>query len=324
MVKEIITVVIPTYNRQELLHKCLSALQSQTLSKDAFEVIVVSDGADSATESAVNHFKIKNDLQVRYFATQSKGGPAGARNLGWLQARAKIIAFTDDDCLPESSWLSEIIANNDGQQYVAFSGRTVVPMPDLVTDYALNTAHLENASFITANCAVTKAALIKVGGFDESFRAAWREDSDLHFKFIEHEIGIVKLNSAIVVHPVRSARWGVSLFEQNKGRFDALLYRKYPNLFKSTLHVPIFNYYLILVVTCLLLYSIFFSVGGIFTGIWAILLLFLYGKFAYQRLHNRHKGFSQVVEIIVTSMLIPYLSIYWRLYGSVKYRVLYI
>jgi glycosyltransferase involved in cell wall biosynthesis len=324
MIKEIITVVIPTYNRLELLHKCLSSLNDQTLSKDSFEVIVVSDGPDPATEHAVKQYATQTDLQLRFFATQKKGGPACARNLGWLQARATLVAFTDDDCLPSSNWLSEIVRIFNGEHYIAFSGKTVVPMPELVTDFALNTANLETARFITANCACTKAALIKTGGFDESFHLAWREDSDLHFKFIENDIEIIKLESAVVVHPVRSAPWGVSLFEQNKGRFDALLYRKYPDLFKNNLHVPILGYYLILLVTGLLLYNLIFGGREIFAWTWGFVLLLLFGKLVYQRLKNRHKGLSQVAEIIVTSLLIPYLSIYWRIYGSVKYRVLYI
>jgi glycosyltransferase involved in cell wall biosynthesis len=324
MIQEIISVVIPTYNRQALLRKCLSCLQSQSLSKEDFEVIVVSDGPDEVTQNAVKQFGVENNLKLRYFATARKGGPACARNLGWLQARAGLVAFTDDDCLPDCNWLSNLVANYTGQRYIAFTGKTVVPMPDLVTDFALNTAHLETASFITANCAATKAALIEVGGFDENFHLAWREDSDLHFKFIKSEIDIVKLDAAVVVHPVRSAPWGVSLREQKKGKFDALLYRKYPDLFKRRLHIPIWNYYLILLATCLLLYNLLAAGKAVFTWTWAIVLLVLFGRFIYQRLQDRHKGLKQILEIVVTSMLIPYLSIYWRIYGSVKYRVLYI
>jgi general stress protein CsbA len=67
-----------------------------------------------------------------------------------------------------------------------------------------------------------------------------------------------------------------------------------------------------------------FGGRAIFGWTWAVVLVCLFGKIVYQRLKNRHKGLSQVAEMIVTSLLIPYLSIYWRIYGSVKYRVLYI
>ena len=324
MVQEIISVVIPTYNRLELLRNCLNSLQHQTLPKQDFEVIVVSDGPDVASQNLLKQFGVSNDLKLRFFATSRKGGPASARNLGWLQARAKLVAFTDDDCLPDSNWLQEIAANYSGQQYIAYTGKTVVPMPELVTDFAWNTANLETASFITANCAATKAALIKVGGFDESFQLAWREDSDLHFKLLESNIQIVKLDTAVVIHPVRSAPWGISLIEQKKGMFDALLYKKYPQLFKSRLHIPILNFYLILLATGLLIYNVFAGKQAVIGWICMAVLLFLIGNFVYQRLQNRHKGLSQVAEIIVTSLLIPYLSVYYRIYGSLKYRVLYI
>lgn len=68
----------------------------------------------------------------------------------------------------------------------------------------------------------------KVEGFDERFKAAWREDSDLHFKFLEHNIPINKSEKAVVCHPERKASWGVSVSEQKKSLYNALLYKKHP------------------------------------------------------------------------------------------------
>ena len=68
---------------------------------------------------------------------------------------------------------------------------------------------------------------------DERFSAAWREDSDLHFTLLLHGGQIDRVPSALVVHPVRPARWGVSLNQQRKSLFNALLYKKHPRLYRQ-------------------------------------------------------------------------------------------
>src|SRR5690606_10619854 len=88
------------------------------------------------------------------------------------------------------------------------------------------------AEFVTANCFVRRTVLEAVGGFDERFRAAWREDSDLHFVMLERGLKLMKVPAAVVVHPVRPARWGVCLRIQRKSQYDALLYKKHPELYR--------------------------------------------------------------------------------------------
>src|SRR5690606_228568 len=100
------------------------------------------------------------------------------------------------------------------------------------------------ADFVTANCACTRAALERVHGFDEAFTMAWREDSDLEFRFINQRVPIRFVQQAVVTHPVRKASWGVSLKEQKKSMFNALLYKKYPSLYREKIMKrPLWNYY---------------------------------------------------------------------------------
>ena len=173
----LISVVIPTYQRPELISKCLKALQGQSFDKSLFETIVVHDGLDLITER-----KIKRSFPaVRYYSLKEKKGPAAARNYGWLIAKGTLIAFTDDDCLPDKNWLKDVWSNYNSEEEIAFAGKVDVPLPKSPTDFELNTGRLAKARFITANCICSKAALLKVGGFDERFSMAWREDSDLEF-----------------------------------------------------------------------------------------------------------------------------------------------
>lgn len=316
----LISVVIPTYRRLDLITKCLKALRRQTIDRPLFEVVVVHDGPDAVTEK-----KIKRSFpDVRYYSLKEKSGPAAARNYGWLTAKGKLIAFTDDDCLPDKNWLKDVLSNYNGEKHIAFAGKVEVPIPEFPTDFELNTARLAEAGFITANCICSKSALLKVGGFDERFRMAWREDSDLEFKFLSEEIPVKRLHNALVVHPVRKAPWGISIKEQKKGMFNALLYKKFPFLYRQKIgETPPFIYYLMIVLSCGIIYGFIsrqpFVVKISFAG-YTILFLWL----TFKRLKYTSKKISHVAEMLVTSMIIPFVSVYWQWYGAFKYRVLFL
>jgi glycosyltransferase involved in cell wall biosynthesis len=322
--KERITVVIPTYNRSTLLIKCIKALEAQTLPKSDFEVIVVSDGKDALTEGALQPWLKHSSLNLRFFSTPSRQGPAGARNLGWRNATHPIVAFTDDDCIPSANWLESLQPHFEYKEFLAVTGKTRVPLPENPSDFAINLAHLETADFITANCACTKAALEKVEGFDERYKMAWREDSDLEFKFLSNQIPIVLAKDAEVVHPVRTAPWGVSIKEQKKGLYDALLFKKFPSLYREKIQAtPLWDNYLITILTL----GLFITIGSgssYAVLIFATLLAYKFVCLILLRLKRVNKSAVYVSEMITTSMIIPFLSVYWRIYGAVKYRVFFI
>jgi len=244
--------------------------------------------------------------------------------MGWLSAKSPLIAFTDDDCIPQKNWLASFLNAYQNDTTVAFTGYTQVPLPMNPTDHALNTKGLEHAEFITANCACTKSALVKIGGFDERFKLAWREDSDLEFKLLKMDIPIIKIHNAHVVHPVRNAPWGVSIKEQKKGIYDALLFKKYPSLYRTKIQrQPLWNYYLINILLIVLLVALINQHKLLIMGA-VLLMVILYGNFIYKRLKNSSKSRSHVLEMLYTSILIPTISVYWRIYGAIKYKVFFI
>ena len=318
-----ISVVIPTFKRPTLLTRCLRALLAQTLQPSEFEVIVVSDGPDKDTLIALMPWFKKNQLNLQFLQTPTKKGPAGARNYGWLSARSGLIAFTDDDCIPDRQWLAAFLDNFKQEKLIAFSGQTRVPLPERPTDYALNVARLETAEFITANCACTKPALMQIGGFDESYRAAWREDSDLFFKLLNAQIRIDRIKEAIVVHPVREAPWGISVLEQKKGIYDALLYRKFPKLYRLKIQPgPIWDYYLINLLWLILFLSLSYSLIYL-TIVATAALTVLLSVFIFKRLKNSRKSLPHIMEMISTSLVIPTVSVFWRIYGAIKFRIFF-
>jgi len=320
--KRQISVVIPTYKRPQLLTKCLHALFSQTLSPTLYDVIVVSDGYDDSTEKLVHGMKHLFSNRLCYLHTETKKGPAAARNFGWLFSNSNLIAFTDDDCIPDSRWLEELYTAYKGELHMVYTGRVQVPIARKPTDYEKNVARLEEAEFITANCACTKEALYFIGGFDERFEMAWREDSDLHFQFLRYQVPITHLPTACVVHPVRQAKWGISLKEQKKGIYNALLFKKFPQLYRQRIatHAS-YRYYLLLLLLILMFISWFIGTHTLFIALF-IAWLGLTAAFVIARLKGTRKTISHIMEMVVTSVLIPYVSIYWKIYGWVKYKVI--
>lgn len=100
-----ISVIIPTYNRKDLLKKSLEALVNQSLNKNAFEVIVVDDGGSDNTEILCADYKER--LNIRYYWQPDKGFRAGkARNIGITAAEGKYIVFTDAGVLLHQDALS--------------------------------------------------------------------------------------------------------------------------------------------------------------------------------------------------------------------------
>ncbi len=319
-----ISIVIPTFKRPALLKQCLKALMRQEFSKCEYEIIVVSDGPDETTSSVVNDFSSGSPPlpSIKYDFLPLKKGPAAARNKGWKQARGELIAFTDDDCIPNRYWLETIWKAYVQNKGMAFTGKVLVPRPPRPTDHERNISLLENAAFVTANCFCPREVLEQVGGFDERFSIAWREDSDLEFRLLQNHIRITYIEDAIIIHPVRQARWGVSLNEQQKSRFNALLYKKHPSLYRKKIQrAPPLFYYATILSFCCIWIGLFIFRSFWFSIVALCIWFFLTGRFILKRLSGNTMEIKHITEIVITSLLIPFLSVFWRLYGAIKYRV---
>jgi glycosyltransferase involved in cell wall biosynthesis len=317
-----VSVVIPTLGRPELLQACLDALSRVAWHDAPLEIIVVDDGPSERTRALVERWAdtaARRGITQRYLASPGPHGPAAARNLGWRAARGRIIAFTDDDTQPDSNWLEAgVRAFDDGAD--AAWGRIEMPIPREPTDYERDANGLERATFVTANCFCLRSMLERLGGFDERFRVAWREDADLYFRLLGEGARIVHVPQALVVHPVRPAAWGISIRQQRKVLFDALLYKKHPQRYREHIRAHArWDYYLILA-------ALFTGLGAALAGVgWLAALagsawLAATAALACKRLRHTTKAPAHVAEMVLTSSVIPPLAVFWRLYGACKFR----
>ncbi|MGN7873572.1 glycosyltransferase family 2 protein [Roseateles sp. 22389] len=345
-----LSVVMPTYRRPDLLARCLGALLTQTLPADRFEVIVVDDGQEDRCREQVERIAATPGAPaIRYLRAASGRGPAVARNAGWRAATAPLVAFTDDDTLPDPSWLARGLAAMQAHpEWVAAAGQVRVPSASASggaggsgtdtdgdsdsgrdgaharrdarpTDHELMTRGLETSEFVTANAFARREVLDRIEGFDERFLRAWREDSDLQFR-LQAQGPVGRVADALVWHPVRPERWGVSLRQQRNVYFDALLYRKHPGIYRSRIRrVPPWDYYAIVAMTPAALVLTVAGQGAIAAGLLAASAALIL-RLTARRLRATSRALPHVWEMLCTSAAIPFLSVYWRLRGAWHFR----
>jgi hypothetical protein len=144
-------------------------------------------------------------------------GPAAARNAGWRHTRAEWIAFLDDDVIVPQDWPRALRADLDRLDgaVAGSQGRIDVPLPHdrRPTDWERNVAGLRDAWWATADMTYRRDALVTLGGFDERFRGAYREDSDLALRALRAGWRLER-GARRVTHPVGPAGPLVSVRRQ--------------------------------------------------------------------------------------------------------------
>lgn len=97
-----ITVIIPFFNAEQYLGKCIQSLLAQHYPQDCYDIIMINNNSTDASAAIVKQYPEITLLE------EQKQGAYAARNLGIREARGDIIAFTDSDCVPHVDWLSNI------------------------------------------------------------------------------------------------------------------------------------------------------------------------------------------------------------------------
>ncbi|GAA2944230.1 glycosyltransferase family 2 protein [Streptomyces enissocaesilis] len=221
-------VVIPTLGRPSL-NVCLRALADAAGPRPARVVLV-----DDRPEPGGTPLPADVPEALRPVTTVVAGrarGPAAARNRGWREAGPVPWAvFLGDDVVPGPTWADDLAMDLAAATYrtAAVTARVVVPLPvdRRPTDWERNTAGLATARWITADMAYRRDALEAVGGFDERFRRAFREDADLALRVLAAGWA-VSAGSRVTTHPVRPAGRWISVHLQAGNADDVLMTRRH-------------------------------------------------------------------------------------------------
>lgn len=230
-----VSVVVATRDRAERLRALLDALVAQE--GVTLEAIVVDDASTDSTPEVLE--RAGDGLELHTVRRTGRGGPGTARNAGWREARAPLVAFTDDDCTPAPGWLAALVEAHGKRPGGVLQGRTQ-PHPDEVARQdAFSRSQLVTSlspHFQTCNMAYPRELLERLGGFDESF-GHYAEDADLAWRAIEGGARAEFVPGALVHHAVHtpgalaqlrdSQRWAdaVRAFARHPGMRDAFTHR---------------------------------------------------------------------------------------------------
>jgi glycosyltransferase involved in cell wall biosynthesis/peptidoglycan/xylan/chitin deacetylase (PgdA/CDA1 family) len=237
-----LSVIIPTYNRREILARTLSTVFAQEFPADDYEVVIVVDGSRDGTLEMLRGLRPACGLQI---LEQANRGQAAARNAGWKSARGELILFLDDDILCERTLLLEhIAAHQNRPPRVVFGLVRVAPeSPDsLAADLVRENSDAyvrrvtqekapawPNDDICFANTSILRSTLLASGGFDEQLAYA-KEDHELGLRLWKMGIPFDFQSKAAAFHLyVKSARELVLTEAEKLGRSYVLLSRKHPN-----------------------------------------------------------------------------------------------
>jgi GT2 family glycosyltransferase len=200
------SIIIPTYYRPQALTRCLDSLSRLDYARNSFEVIVVDDGSPVSLEPIVKSFQ--DGMTIRLIR-QSNAGPAAARNKGAFSAKGKFLAFTDDDCVSDPGWLTELAKQLRNGPNRMVGGRVVNELHEnvfssasqLIIDivYAHYNADPGRAVFFASNnMAVSADTFHALSGFDPAFRTS--EDRELCNRWREKGFQMIFAPNAVIHH----------------------------------------------------------------------------------------------------------------------------
>ena len=233
----LVSVLLCTYNGAATLPQACAAVAA--LDYPAVEVIVVDDGStdDSAAIARRHGFTV--------ISTENQG-LSSARNTALAAARGEIVAYMDDDAMPDSQWVTYLVETFSRTDFVAVGGPNLPvpgdgPVADAVAVAPGNPNHVllgdrEAEHIPGCNSAFRTDALRAIGGFDPRFRTAG-DDVDVCWRLQDAGGRIGFCAAAVVWHHRRRSVRGYLRQQRGYGRAEAMLERKWPARHSAGGHV---------------------------------------------------------------------------------------
>ena len=260
------------------------------------------------------------------FVVPGRDGPAAARNAGWRASRADWVAFLDDDVVPAPDWLERLADDlaATGPEVAASQGMIRVPLPEdrPPTDWERNVRGLEHARWPTADMAYRRSALEEVGGFDERFRRAYREDADLALRVQAAGYRLVRGRRS-VTHPVGKADPWVSVRLQRGNADDVLMARLHGRWRGADEPAGRRPRHLATTVAGVV------GLAGLVTGKRAVARAGLAGwaagtaELAWARVRPGPRTPTEIATMLATSAVLPAAATFWWIVGLVRWRTVH-
>lgn len=239
---DLISVVIPTYQRRSSVERLLAALNRQTFEHHCFEVVVVVDGAEDGTRELVAQFNAPYRLRGLW---QTNRGRAAACNAGISAASGELIVLLDDDMEPAPGCLAGHAAAHVSSPQLAVVGaapiRSEPTSPPLVKFMSAGFRHrlerfaqpgyqIQFSEAYSGNFSIRRAQLLAVEGFDEAFKVYGYEDYELAMRLTQAGVRLAYSAAAVAEQSYDKDFAGLARDTINRGRSGVLFARKHPEV----------------------------------------------------------------------------------------------
>jgi glycosyltransferase involved in cell wall biosynthesis len=236
-----LTVVVPTYDRAELLRLSLPALAEQRHDGFTYEVLFADDGSRDATGMLLRQASERWPGLFRHVALPHSGSPAAPRNAGVASARGRVVLLLDDDVVPDRDLLLEHWSFHERQpaEDTAATGRLELP-GDVERDpmslfHAFPYDELEEGEplgflfYWSCNFSAKASFLRRHGRFDEDPALHPMEDMEWGYRLARAGMRLFYLPSALGSHLHKMKAEWVEAKGRRTGRAQFALTRKVPD-----------------------------------------------------------------------------------------------
>jgi len=306
-----VSIIVPTYNEEKNINKCLYSLVNLDYPKKDYEIIVVDGMSQDKTRNIVKKYK-----NVRLFENPKKFTSSN-RNLGIKNAKYNYIAFTDADCFVPENWLKILtekfyinlffypllagvgganIAPNNAENFT--KAIWIAQSTFLGNRGSAQGRRFKEKQFVeslsTTNVLYDKKKLLEVGCFEEKLKHL-AEDAHINFRLRQKGYKLLFIPKSYVYHNFRTTpkKFFNNMVRYGLGRMN--LIKKYPESFSLIFLIPI-----LFLIGMFMPFLALINKNGLFVIPWLYFpFIFSYSGYLACK-HNKFNIFDSIVVVYVS------------------------
>ena len=241
-----VDIVIPCYNVENIIEKCINSLLSQSYPRDKYHCYLVNDHSDDKTGEILEKYNRHQNITIIHH--EQNMGLSATRNTGIARGDSELIAFLDGDMTVENDWIESFLPYFD-KDTIGVMGDNVAPLDinlNPMEKYYFGTKRgarrFEDGTYISfqymlyGNAMIKRSNLVEVGLFDEKIVQYGGEDTDLSAKIWDkYKRGFIFSKKSNSTHFHRRSFNQFCLSMQTYGKYNfPILIKRYPQ-FKEEL-----------------------------------------------------------------------------------------